>query len=753
MPKPSFLVRWMPRNGLTFDWATPVGLRLAAVSIRLRIRGSSVFYVWGGVDSGEGPPLWAEPKLDILLFGPASPSRGIHHRVEPVGRDAWRVIATGERAEATLDLALREGDLRAALSIRNPQKIGGRPLPLCAVELRFGDLDLGSDAIYTCAHSYGGGAHGHREIRRLEPPGVSFVHGCIGQALPLVYLHSPGKNRGLQFEFMLNERPMAWLRPSSTSARAHWCVAWSTERLLEPGQIHAYGGALGFSAYTGRPVQQMRRWRDAATERYGLVSPPTPKWARRANIIEWNMNPKSGNGFTRLDDPKARTMLERWKGMGYTAIFAVSCNHVGQNWLSPFDYAPCKAVGGQEAEKVALRWAHELGFHIFLWVTTVGMDRDAPEVREHRDWFTHRPNGALFYAWDSRPDNNYIGYAPDADPLSAGWRQWLKDQVSALIARGYDGIYVDGCIPRASNHARWSWPGEGRNGVENQVRDLAAHVRRLGKNLITFVEDESLSTQTAGEVVQGRYHPVAPAFKKESWDHGMGGGPKPAVTPPARIPPEMARDYLLIRYASLLPGVVSNDILEGYISEAARPWTVQSLMAGIVPKTHSEYVSDPGRFRPLPVGDKPPDAEQEPNHRRRGHQEFVELLQFCRDKPLVREAPRSIEGVLVEGDAAVVGLLRPSPKKALLTLIQFANRPARVSVRLADPADIPVVEQAVAGQPHRRAWRAQEILRSMVDKCPAGPDTISGDSAMGVNLAPFGFRIFMLTPLIHSQLG
>ena len=62
-----------------------------------------------------------------------------------------------------------------------------------------------------------------------------------------------------------------------------------------------------------------------------------------------------------------------------------------------------------------------------------------------------------------------------------------------MIGRGYDGIFIDGCIPRASNHARWSWPGESRNGVEDQVRELAAFVRTLGDELITFVEDAGLS--------------------------------------------------------------------------------------------------------------------------------------------------------------------------------------------------------------------------------------------------------------------
>ena len=64
----------------------------------------------------------------------------------------------------------------------------------------------------------------------------------------------------------------------------------------------------------------------------------------------------------------------------------------------------------------------------------------------------------------------------------------------------------------------------------------------------------------------------------------MGGGPQSRQPEPPRIAPEQARDYLLVRYASLLPGALSNDVLEGYHSESARPWIVQSLLSGVVPK-------------------------------------------------------------------------------------------------------------------------------------------------------------------------
>lgn len=742
-----FRVTYRPETGLTLNWHTPAGLALTDIPVRVCIKGENTFYVWSSVDSGEGAPIWAEADLQLTFFGNAAQSPGIRHDITELHGDGvagYRIAGVGERAAVTLEIVQAGDELQTSLTIANPQQLGGASLPLCLAELSFGEISVGTGGVYLSAHPYGGSTFGFGEIAQLPEAGVAFAHGCIGLALPLVYLHNPNERRGLQFEFMLDERPLARIKPASMPECATWTISWTTDRLLAPGQCHCYGGSVRMLSYTGKPIEQMRYWRDTAEARYGLVSPHTPEWVRQCNMIEFNMNPdNTEHTFTRLDDPRCCALLERWKTMGYDAIFAVSPNHVGINWLSPFDYEPCEAVGGSEGERQMLQWAHELGFHIYLWVTTVGIDRNASEVREHPEWFTHRPNGDLFYCWDSKaPD--YLGYAPDGDPLSSGWRQWLKQQTSQVVARGYDGIFIDGCIPRASNHARWSWPGEGRNGVEDQVRELAAHVRTLGDDLLTFVEDEGLALQASCEMTMGRYTAVAPNLSGAYVDPGMQGGPEMAGKP-VRIPPEMARHYLLVRYASLLPRVVSNDIIEGYFSEHARPWTVQSLLAGMVPKTHSQYIDDAATFHPWGGADDPPEADKDPARRLRGTEEFLTLLRFCREEPLIREAPLSIEGVAVDGDAAVVGLLRLSGHKALLALIQFADRPAHVTVRLAEPIDVPAIDRKRTGRPDQQNWTAREIMRSMVDIEASTDGVISGKTACNFHVAPYGFRLFELT--------
>ena len=746
---PMLRVSYHAEYGLLLTWRMSNGLQWEDVPIRVDLRGEAVFRVWSAVDSGENAPLWAEPELAIPCFAPAADAAGVRHVVEEVvtesGSVGFRATALAPRAKVVLELLLDNGELQVSFTVENPFSAGSRQLPLCEVELRFEALTVGSNGYYLNAHAYGGRTHGYGAFAQLEAPGVPFIHGCIGQALPLVYLHDEHDDTGVQFEMMMDGRPTAWLTPGSNADQVNWRMVWSLDRLLERGQSYAFGGALKIFPYRGRAVAQMRCWRDNASLRYGLTPPAKPRWIRHATAIFFNMNPdQTEYGFKNLNDPKCRAMLKRWSEMGFTAIYSVSDNNVGMNWLSPYDYEPRPDVGGISGERQMLEWVHEFGMQIYLWVTTVGVDRNSRLVVDHPDWFTHRTNGDLFYAWESHPPL-YLGYAPDADPTSRGWREWLKSQVKRVLERGFDGIFVDGLIPRASNHARWAWPGEGRNAVQHQVMELAGYVRDvgrdLGRELVTVVEDEALMMQASCEVTTGRYSPSAPHFKKAFWDHGMGGGPDAVAHEPQLVPPEMARHYLLVRYASLLPGAVSNDGIGGYQANS-RPWSVQSLLAGALGLCGSQFFE-----RPLEADLDDMPAEQQAKevaYREKVREQYIQLVQFCKGEVLLHEAPMSIEGVIVEGDDAVVGMLRPSGDRAILALMQFAERPASVKVRLGPLIDVSADAAAHAGTPEWLNWTVREVLRSADDIAETHSSHLTVESSLSAHLAPYGFRIFEL---------
>jgi len=725
-------------------------LTLDQLPVRVRLKGKNTFYVWGAIESGEDAPAWAEADFDMTLFGPESEGESVRvtSLVEDGVTTGYRATATHARARVELTMQFTDdGEMRLAMTVANPQGTGGQRLPVCTTELTIGGFDLGPDGRYTSAHAYGGRTHGAGALADLVEPGMPFPHGTIGLAIPLVYLHTGDDARGWQFEFMMDARPIAWIRPGDKPATADFAILWTTDRLLLPGQSHAYGGEIGLKPYANRAVQMMRNWRDQAKQRYGIAVPDQPKWVHHRSCIEIWLSPGTqAEDFSRFDDPKLYAMLKQWADWGYDAIMAVAPNPSGRGPLSPFHYGANPVMGGPAGEKIMLDWMHELGFHVNIWFTTVGLDKAANSVRERRDWWTHRANLDLFYAWDATAANGYVGYAPDGDPCSTGWRQFMLGQLDSLLERGYNGVFIDGCIPRATNHARWFWPGETRNAVEDQVFEIAERIRASGTDSILCDEDAGLGAQATCEITTGRYVPVVPYVKKAYWDHGMGGGPEQVGQPPQRITPEQTRDYLLIRYASLLPMAVSEDGIEGYCSEEARPWTVQTMLAGPTTfKTHCQYVNDPMTFRELPDAPPASDKARDPEFRRKGHEEYLQLLRFRHDEPLVgNETPLSIEGVLIEGDDAVVGFLRPTADRCLLILMNFADRATTVKVRLANPVDTPAVQRAIAGDPHKKTWKTHETLCSWVNDNPAKDATISATDALDVQLGAYGFRVYEL---------
>lgn len=739
----------MPTSVYSFTYDMHRGLLLAGLlptpaPVRVVVAGSGVFYVWGsfGVNSGEDAPAWADPALRLTLFGSAAETPEVRHSLETLLVDGapagYRAQARHPRVTAELELRDEEEGVRLCLTLANPQPDGGLALPVCQVELQVNGLRVGADDYFTSALPYGGRTFPVGRVAELGETGAVFTHGCIGLMLPLVYLHDRAELRGVEFELLSDGRPQGWLRPSAEGTR--FALHWALARLLAPGQAHAFGGGLGLRPYTGRPVAQLRRWRDQAAARYGFTTKPIPARVRHSNALAVYLNER------RLDDPAWPELMLGWQAMGFNSLFGIAPNHTLTHALSPVDYDPCEQLGGTMAERQWLEWVHALGMTAYLWVTTVGLDRDAPPVLAHADWWTHRADGSLFYAWDSTPASGYVGYAPDADPLSAGWRAWLTAQTGQVMERGWDGVGIDGCIPRADNHAVWDWPGRARNAVSDQVIELMRFARAQRADAVLYIEDGSLAGQTAGAVVTGRYGPGAPPrVQKTHWDLGMGGAPEPTTTAPPHIAPELARLYLALRWAGFLPGAVANDNVEGYTLDINRPWVASSILSGMLIYLHATTVRDVETWRPIAEADDPNERERDPAYRARNFADFFELARFVLAEPtLVRDAPRSLDGVLVTGDDAVVGILRPQDGRCLLALLQFADRPATVQVRLAAPDDVCAAERALAGHPQYRAWTAREALRCSAEESATPDGIISGEEALSVTIAPFSYRVFVL---------
>jgi len=715
--------------------------------VKLNISGDSIFYVWTFVDSGEEKPWFADKDLNLSMF---TNSEGIKNSISTmIDADGtitgYMVKSTHIRAEVTLIANVEADEIGFSFSISNPNRTEN--LPLSAVNFLIDNVTVGDSGTYMSANQYGGRTYSKIPVNKIDEPGVNFVNGCIGGGLPLCYLYDKNDNCGIEFEIMLSDRPTLWAEPNKNNDdKVNLRLNWITDRLLLADEAHIYGGTFRLTSYSDcTAITKMRSWRDNAKERYGLETVKSPDWLK-GNMVEFNMNPENTvKSFVRLDDPRCYELLSWWKSLGYDTIFGVSCNNVGQNWLSPFDYSTMKEVGGLEAESKMMEWLKELDMKIYLWVTTVGIDRDAVEVGKHPDWFNRRRNDNFFYAWNSTKDNGYLGYAPDADPSSTGWRDWLKNQIRDVIDRGYCGIFIDGCIPRADNHSDYLYPGKSRNGVEGQVIELAHFVESLDTEVILTNEDCSLLSQNACHMNAGRYTAMAPYHWKAHWDQGMGGGPEIKVSAPERIKPELAKDYLLMLYGSMLPDLLVTDVVEGYTTEANRPWVAQTLFSGVVPKTHSEYLIDGHKYRHVAEVDKPAGLELDEDHRRARYNEFLSLINLSKDEQdLIRFAPLTIEGVSVSGSNEVVGMMHVKDNNGILALINFGGEKVNINVNLQEPMDLPNTQINKADNPHKKEWIAKEILVSSSDLLCEADNLLSDKIAFNSLISPFGFKIYSL---------
>jgi starch synthase (maltosyl-transferring) len=176
-----------------------------------------------------------------------------------------------------------------------------------------------------------------------------------------------------------------------------------------------------------------------------------------------------------LDDAAAH--LDYVKEMGFDIVYLPPVHPIGHSYRKGKDNAPTaepgepgspwaigasegghKAVhpelGGLEAFDRFMARAKELGLEVALDLA-YQCSPDHPYVREHPEWFRHRPDGSIRYA--ENPPKKY----QDVYPInfeSPDWQDlWeeLKDVIEFWISRGVKVFRVDN--PHTKPFAFWEW--------------------------------------------------------------------------------------------------------------------------------------------------------------------------------------------------------------------------------------------------------------------------------------------------------
>ena len=186
--------------------------------------------------------------------------------------------------------------------------------------------------------------------------------------------------------------------------------------------------------------------------------------------------------------PAARGRSDRRDG-GHTAV------EPGLGTLDDFDRVP------QEAERLGLEVALDLAWQC---------SPDHPWVREHPEWFRHRPDGTIKYA--ENPPKKYQDIYPldfDCEDWRALWHA-LLDVTRFWIARGVRIFRVDN--PHTKTFGFWEWLID--------ARPARAPGRDLPRRGVHAAEGDALSRE-------GRLHAVVHLLHVAEHE----GGARPSTSP------------------------------------------------------------------------------------------------------------------------------------------------------------------------------------------------------------------------------
>ena len=255
----------------------------------------------------------------------------------------------------------------------------------------------------------------------------------------------------------------------------------------EAEQLRAYAGRVGGAdradAVRAAGEDRLTALMDAALDRSDATWCDRPfeivADRERARFAAWyeffpRSTGESGRHGTFKD---AERQLERAAGMGFDVVYLPPVHPIGRafrkgrnNTLTPGPDDPGSpwAIGGEEGGHLAahpelgtlddfdrfVERARELDLEVALDFA-IQCSPDHPWVREHPEWFFHRPDGTIKYA--ENPPKKYQDvyplnfYGPDPRPL---WEE-MRRTLEFWIGHGVKAFRVDN--PHTKPVAFWEW--------------------------------------------------------------------------------------------------------------------------------------------------------------------------------------------------------------------------------------------------------------------------------------------------------
>lgn len=257
----AFALYYYPTMGLVAQWQSATG-HANYVPIRAMI-------------NGQDDPRLRSDATTMIFFAPHADAPEVMHRVAHMMQDGdqhrYRAVAFAPRATVHLDLCVSRGKLTTSLSLGNPVGPQGMALPLRGVELRFEELHIGDDARYIAQTE---GAHTPVQaeyIARLADEGAAVTERCARHHGSQFYLVDGHGKCGYRCQCHMSDDPTGWVRPGSGVEKAQWVIDWRMNRVLQPGERHAFHGTAQLSIFNSTTFVESAV--TASTSIWGDASP------------------------------------------------------------------------------------------------------------------------------------------------------------------------------------------------------------------------------------------------------------------------------------------------------------------------------------------------------------------------------------------------------------------------------------------------------------------------------------------------
>jgi hypothetical protein len=610
------------------------------------------------------------------------------------GISGLKIITVYESLRIAQYLWLDDGAtaIRARATLTN---VGTQNVTVHSILTRVDGLRLGErwDDEWIFPATYANNVYTHGRVGNLRDEGIAFAFTPIGLYMPYMILYDPHNAQGLLYSSWLDTRFALLLNPDVEHQQASVATLTSVERTLFPGETH-FWGEWSLHWFRGHYYQAMAEYRDRLGAERGLQVPAdtpdfVPDLIMAGVHFDFTEEWKTWPGFT---SPELQQHLLELQQIGINGLY------VANQWRSALHhtqsaepelrspcvilpehgrYTPEPAYGGLEGHQAFLETVHKLGMRAIAWITTSGLGFEAEEVQEHPEWFLHDEKGEIQATFRSER----VKHIADANFLSPGWRRWFLENVKHLLALGYDGIFLDGIVPKGPDAWTYPWPGRGQNGAIDQVRELRREIKALAPDFLFVTEDCSCYWNALAEIGVDRYHLRLPSRPPQRDDPEavrrtpINDGAYPKISPAEVL------DYLRIGQLSLLPGakVWGTDLK--YHGRKAFPWLYYGTLADLIPLTPYR---DKVLYSEEHIYRLPPEERQNEEWEERFYRELRAALALRRERAELRRAPVLFDALDV-GPAGVVGFARPYAGRLSLVFINFWPNEQIAQVKVTQP--------------------------------------------------------------------